>query len=633
MPKYGIHHVVIQEAISKLSSSADSSARAAADDLASNPSFANLGAIGPDLFFWAPDFGSVDKLYKLYSNIDKIVEIYNSVVQPVKDMIAAVGEPVQDAVETLSPSTVELLKIALNEVRETSKLFQVTLQTGLFAGVLEGANLITDAADIPSLTSTLFQDVFEPPLQKGKDERHWYWFDMLHYRRTGEFGRTLVKNAHTPIQRAYAFGYLSHIATDLVGHAYVNQVVGGPYRLQVQRHVTVENFMDTWKFREHFGEEINQTLFKRLSLAPSLDGSVRNMLFQTFKDVYQGGVHPTLEDDFGGVGDDGGFLSHEQIDITYDVFYKVLEFISRQSVSRPEEPFSGVADVLQQALKDLLTAPPHPPNIPGGKCSVGDILAFGLTESSQDCYEQFFSSLPDWLEYIGELMSWLLETLLDLLDLLSALLLALPVTVLLSILYGIQLLVYEVYQSLRRVLALEGFVFPDSGDLDTSHGRNLTTPLLCGIHGCRSVTAGSVEAPSHAYPRVTNLSTSHLVCPAPTAELQRTVPSFDAASNVTPNTFISESIFSKDVLKRYADSNSPGETRRLWGKCLSIGNAIDLTSYMVSTAADTQASSSEQQIAHADWNLDSDRGYAYKTWSGNLPATGTSTVSEEYEEQ
>src|SRR5262249_55563244 len=41
-----------------------------------------------------------------------------------------------------------------------------------------------------------------------------------------------------------ALGYLSHVASDTVAHAFVNQVAGGPFRVHWQRHHLVENHAD-----------------------------------------------------------------------------------------------------------------------------------------------------------------------------------------------------------------------------------------------------------------------------------------------------------------------------------------------------------------------------------------------------
>ena len=137
---------------------------------------------------------------------------------------------------------------------------------------------------------------------------------MLHYRNTGEFGRNLVANATTAQQRAYAYGYLSHIATDSVGHAYVNQIVGGPYRMHIQRHVTVENFMDSLQFSNKYNKEsINKLLLDKLSLLETtLSTDIIDLIDKSFHDTYSRVKHPCRVND--------GFLSKEQIEETYEIF-------------------------------------------------------------------------------------------------------------------------------------------------------------------------------------------------------------------------------------------------------------------------------------------------------------------------
>lgn len=624
MPKYGIHHIVLTDAIGALLASPDAVARNAGTELASNHGMSMLGAVGPDLLFWAPDYEIVDKLYTFYKNYQAVVDLYNQIVQPIRDIRDAVVEPIEDAVETLAPSTVALIRTLIEEMRETAELFKSTISTGLFAGVISGANLLTDAAGFPSLAAGFFY-TFRPPLQDGLPEDQWYWFDMLHYRKTGDFGRRLVANARTGSaqQRAYAYGYLSHIATDLVGHAYVNQIVGGPYRLQVQRHVTVENFMDTWKFQQYYGENINQVLFDKFGLPDTLPTDVGDLIHQTLRDVYTGVPHPQRLP-----GD--GFLTRDQIDQTYEIFYEILKLMQNMAVARPEEPFSGVADILNGALEDLFEPPPSPPSSPSGACSLGDILSFGLTASSRECYEEFFDQLEDWLSYIGELLAWAFETLLDLFDLLLSLLLSLPIMVLLAILYGLQLLLYEIYQTVRSVLALQGFIFPEPRDLNDAHGRNLTTPFQCGIVGCVSERLSAVIGTVN-YPRWTNLATSHLVCPGPPVEQPATIPNFDPPlDTITPDQFITLTPLNLGALAAYAASPSPARTRALYRRCLRIGNATDLTAWMIGIASNPEAPGAARAVAFTNWNLDSDRGYGYKTWRGILPPVPAIPVTDEF---
>lgn len=88
---------------------------------------------------------------------------------------------------------------------------------------------------------------------KGWDEQSFLWFDMLHYRRTGQFGRALWRAAAAledadlrARAQAYALGYITHVGADVTGHPFVNAIAGGPFRLHWQRHHLVENHLDAF---------------------------------------------------------------------------------------------------------------------------------------------------------------------------------------------------------------------------------------------------------------------------------------------------------------------------------------------------------------------------------------------------
>jgi hypothetical protein len=611
MPKYGIHHIVLKEAVTELFVSENEVARDAASIVQSEIPSAFIGSVGPDLFFWGPDYEIVDKLYKLYRNIADVIEIYNKVVEPIRKVKDAVGEPVEDLVETLAPSTVDLIRHLLNEIEETAELFKSAIGTGIFAGVLEGANLLTDAAGIGSLSHQFFQQ-FVPDLQNNENEENWYWFDMLHYRYTGDFARNLVHSANTSTEKAFAYGYLSHIAADVTGHPYVNQIVGSPYRLNVHRHVTAENYQDSWKYAMYYnGESINQTLFARLGLPESLPKDVGDLLHSTFINTYSSVNHPKRLP-----GD--GYYTREQIDLTYEVFYKILKLMESMAVERPTEPFSGVADILADAL-DRFSPPPDPPDTQSSACGWDDILSFGLTSSSRECYENFFEEVADWLSYLGELIIWSLETLRNLIDLLLTLLLSIPISVLLAILYGIQLLCYQIYRSARMVLSTNGFVMPEPDELDNSIARNLITTY-------QNCTYNFKNFPSRGKP-VTN----NLVCPISMTEQPVTAAAFHPASIMsTPDRFISEEPFNETAVRTYAISaESPGQTRSIQSDRMSIGNARDFTAWMIQNAHADNLSDEILKILYTNWNLDSDRGYGYRTWAGIVPNADPYSVEDE----
>ena len=610
MPKYGIHHIVLQEAISELRLASNPTYRAAADILSNsnNTPMASLGSIGPDLFFWGTDYKEIHKLYKLHENIESIVGIYDSIVAPIRRIKEEVGEVVEDLVETLAPNTVELIRNLVEEIQETASLFNSAISTGIFAGVVEGVDLINDAAGFAPVANRFFQ-LFKPDL--NTNENTWKWFDMLHYRKTGDFGRNLAISASNERQKAYAFGYLSHIATDVIGHPFVNVIVGAPYRLNPHRHVTVENYMDTWAFREYFGESINETLFERLNLPENLPTDIGDLLHSTFQNTYSSGTHPP-------------FYTRGQIDEAYNLFYDVLKLMERMSVNRPEEPFSGAADILSDALGEFFDSFPSPPSSPSGDCSWEDTLSFGFTSKSRACYRAFFEDVGDWLDYLGELIEWGTKALISLVDLVLQVLLSLPIIVLLAILYGIQLLCYNLYRSARMVLSTQGFVMPEPDELDNSIARNLTTFYYpCFSH--------QFDPHLPIYPL--NGGSNNLICTDPDFHITNredppTYPMIVHGTSEAERLAITPYYFMKDkpidentahALIMYHRASNPEETRELLlpPNMFELGNATFLSFLMIG-AANGDPSNPDNDNIFTNWNLDGDRGYAYKTWSGEI---------------
>ena len=166
---------------------------------------------------------------------------------------------------------------------------------------------------------------------------------------------------------------------------------------------------------------------------------------------------------------------------------------------------------------------------------------------------------------------------------------------------------FEVYQSARFLLSLEGFFTPEPADIVSSHGRNLTTPVHCRISPFK-------------YPRFRDPLKSHLVCPTSAVEGPATTADFfPPDETTTAHGFIERLPLDLSALYAYAGSPSVEATRKLESAGRRIGNAIDLTAWVIQTAADDGAEAGAKGVAHTDWNLDSDRGYGYKVWSGDIP--------------
>jgi len=240
-----------------------------------SPAYVALGAIGPDIFFFLPDFKPPigNMLWKLSSTIrdlytwwdDNFLGPYESQIGPISDNLNdelnALSGGLKDAVEAIFSQAFAFLK---------DFVLRLILEQYDFFGLL--------SSGVPT----------------GYDEKTFFWSDMLHYRETYRFGAALWQRASDPSvvpdpeQRerfqAFALGWMSHLATDVTGHAFVNQKAGGPYRLHWQRHHLVENHMDALVYNtDHGTQAIYQQMANsalHLWLAFNPDGSSRVDLFQ-----------------------------------------------------------------------------------------------------------------------------------------------------------------------------------------------------------------------------------------------------------------------------------------------------------------------------------------------------------------
>ncbi|MES2108155.1 MAG: hypothetical protein V4577_05385 [Bacteroidota bacterium] len=73
-------------------------------------------------------------------------------------------------------------------------------------------------------------------------------YEYLRWHKTGKFAGELQKNATSDNQKAYVFGWLSHLSTSVTAEAFVNNIVGGPYRTHWWRNRLAGNFVDSWTF-------------------------------------------------------------------------------------------------------------------------------------------------------------------------------------------------------------------------------------------------------------------------------------------------------------------------------------------------------------------------------------------------
>ena len=613
MPKYITHIAILDKAIERLEASSDPNDREIARILRENREAAILGAIGPDLFFWGMDYETSQILYDVLQVYKFFKNLYDNTIGRISEAISALGEPVEEALEVAVPGAVELVRTVLREVEETKAVLEEISRGTFFIPII---NRVNNFASLQVLSIDEFvleqirsfggafnlvkvgrlghylYDLMNTPLQFGDLEDKWYWFDMLHYRYTTLFAYNLLRNASDERSLAYAYGYMTHIAGDVVGHAYVNVIVKGPYRLHPQRHAVVENFIDAWVFREYYGGDITVNISDVLRLPTQLPDSILTQLYQSFIDTYNDVPHPKLINQ-----DNNGFYTLEDIRRTYEVFIEIINFLTGVKPTKPEPPFEDVWGAIERAI-DRFRAPPSPPS--GGICF------------SWECIEET-------LEYIGELLEWTVETIFSVIDTVLTVLASVPVSAMLAILYAIQYGLYEILTVIRDILVYGGYQYPNNEELDTDEAQRLIFPQM-DLEG---------------YPYLHDHDETPLEDPAPRFELDMRFPS-PYGSGDTPRTFIEELPSDPWAIRMYATANTPQETINLLNPLgspsqgvqqgIHMGNAADLSIWLIRGLRDN-----DPNAINANWNLDADRAYGYRHWrTDSLPADMDTVVYEEY---
>jgi len=227
---------------------------------AENPNYYALGAVGPDLFFFLPDFrnhlaspliGVVHFLDDLYAKLDSWI---------LEDWERYFGPGSENVDEAISRLTGDLSSVVSDILGQLSSLLTSAL-----------IDLVTQSHD--------WWGLFSLGLNVGYDNKDFFWSDMLHYRRTSLFANKLWAIAEEWAARpeddaalwserlkAYALGYMTHVATDTTGHAFVNEKCGGPFRTHWQRHHLIENHMDAKTYDDEHGSDLNYNMFTESAL-------------------------------------------------------------------------------------------------------------------------------------------------------------------------------------------------------------------------------------------------------------------------------------------------------------------------------------------------------------------------------
>ena len=499
MPGWYIHMDTARKAVDALSGNKNAekifaskglNAKAIADIAHANPAYVALGSIGPDIFFFLPDYmGStgaglypvVQTIYDIYNWWDtNFVGPYEATLQPIAnqnaDQIAAITGGLSTQLAEISASAMGFLQDAV-----------VTLMVRQY--------------DVFGLMGSA--------VQRAYDESSFYWSDMLHYRQTSTFaGRLwqLAGNEASPWKerfQAFALGWMSHIATDVAGHAFVNEKCGGPYRLHWQRHHLVENHMDALVYNTEHGSsstyqmlscaalhlwitfeesdgssQVNsfvplesqaalvyplgddaasiQTRQSILDQDPHLPDELAQFIVKTMKDVYSGtsGGGPAadgqwkpsplnLSDIVPGIDVDG-FPSADDVTTTYWWLYKYIKMTTTDFFKlRSPSPPPAV----------IIEAFPAPP-------TGGDIGAGSASGDFADVFQTCLDILA-WLEYIAQVVIYPAT-------LLAGIITSAGTYPVRSLLYElVEVPLYNAWMALHWQLAMSGFALPMQSEINT----------------------------------------------------------------------------------------------------------------------------------------------------------------------
>ena len=551
-----------------------------------------FGSMGPDfLFFSLKEYGTpLDELanfiFGVYDALEPLIDFYEDNIEPVVDDI-------EDAIAAVDEA---LFQGLFGQIKATADALSTTALTAVAVVVTSGIDLFYP---------------FYPKLQSGAPESEWYWFDFLHYRRTGRFASEMwnLAGGDQDLQR-YVLGYTSHIGTDVVGHPFVNAIVGGPYRMHWHRHKLVENWIDAYarnfypdsaqtKSCLNLGAEdvylptaISGSFYYRLTEFPDgeLPGKLGDLLVKAMDNTYSDVDHPIS-------------MSATDLDTTYRLWLTWFErstSIGDAVKPTPVPPPGGATAALVSDFVSGFPSFPGSPS-PGGSFGIDDIFAaiFGFVE---------------WLvDSLGYVFDWVITHAIDIITL--------PYTEALALLkwllYQIQKAIFEIYDNLRFLLVLGAYLFPEPHDLvKMPWGKALINTAFVGL-------TGGASASFFQYPRKQESHglfgpiEHHLVYQGTLQEQPHAEPAPLAFHGVWPETFISGGFPYDPAIEALYDCDKP------YGSDASATHFVDSGSWTTGQLGNATRFSA-RLIAHKlkelpNFNLDGDRGYGWKTWRADDP--------------
>jgi hypothetical protein len=616
--------------------------------------FANLGAVGPDLFFFLPDFRDstlpgctkisissilttvLDFYEMLYGLIDPIISANEQYLGPIDENIA----------EMMSQATGGLSETVSTITTELSQVLVLGLER-FFLGLQD------------------WWKNFSLGLDQGFDDQSFLWSDMLHYRATGQFARNLWKRAHMSEdlqQQAYALGYITHLATDVTGHGFVNMLVGGPYRLHWQRHHLIENHMDSlWYLSDPMSPRMGQrytqltesALYFDIAFgdmgvviprpAYTLGSSLRevynrrrdldqdtkfpmqlaDLLIGAMKDTWypdsvKPPAHPLILDPV------DGRPTRDQIKEAYDLFYQYLKYATIDGFSfEPPDPPQLFPNLDPPLIPDL-----GPPPDASDQNLFDDILDFLLAVIS------LLILLPVLAAYAA-LATWAVV----------ANVATYPARI--AAYYAFILPLFQIMKSFRGPLVMAGYLMPMQDEIAmglVTVGNTMPSmfqQVLAIIDGDvfggmlpPTTTSPTATYRDPAYPHSIPLDLTHRTneyktpwsYPAPSVvqELHVTnglgtlaTTAGPYATGADPTALFGNTNTDPTTLRNLESATDPGHTDAADAAVMPnthLGDSDIFDQYLIWLETRDNPQTDGTEVPVVDWNLDADPGYGYHDW-------------------
>lgn len=558
--------------------------------------YAAFGSMGPDyLFFSLKEYGTpLDELlnfiFKAYDALEPLIEFYEDNIEPVVDQI-------EGAVDTADEA---LLLGLIGDIRDTASMASTTA--------------VTAAAALATQNIDMF-NFFYPQIQKGASESKWYWADFLHIRRTGDFVSNMWRLAGNDQDlQCYVLGYASHVGTDVTGHPFVNAVTGGPFRMHWHRHHLVENWIDAYsrtKYPDsattlnclHLGGDdqyrpnaISGSYYFRLTQfsGSKMPKKLSKLIARAMEETYGNADHPE-------------FMGEADLDSTYRLwqawFKRSTSIGDMQAPTPVPPPGSVVAGLVNDYASGV---PPFPRS---GRPSGGGFSVAGL-----------FAAMAGFIKWLGDVLIYTGEWIYDHAGDIFLLPRDEAIGTLKWFLYQIQKGIWEIYDNLRFMLVLGGYLNPEPRDLHKDPwGKAFINTNFAHL------TDGGIAKPQ-TYPlrqeahSLLGTTEHHLIYPRypnPNKENPHTESVSHLFYGAWPETFISTRHNYDPYIDKLYDCEKP------------YGNDERATNYInMRTFRTAQLGSSlffgarliaERLEKMPNFNLDGDRGYGWKTWRASSP--------------